>query len=81
MPIFSVGSEYKVVKDFTSGPSTFRQAEVLVFERDGFSPYDNSFVYEFRTKAGGEVKLWLLQKGDSAETWQSYFVQVNLGNP
>lgn len=57
--IFSVDSEYRAAMDFTSGPSTFHNAEVLVFERDGFSPYDDCFVYEFRARASGKVKLWI----------------------
>ena len=73
-PIFVPGCRYRVKQDFKSGPtSTFIAGEVLIFERNAYSHYDNSFVYEFRTEDGAETKEWWLLENEPKESWQHYF--------
>src|SRR5437762_2173836 len=73
-PIFSPGYRYRVKQSFKSGPtSAFVTGEVLIFDRDAFSHYDDSFVYVFRTEGGCEIKEWWLPEGQPKELWQQYF--------
>jgi hypothetical protein len=77
-PIFTPDSRYQVKKTFKSGPtSTFNAGDVVVFERDAYSPYDNSFVYVFRAESNGEIKEWWLLEGQSKELWREYFGPVS----
>jgi hypothetical protein len=82
--IFTKGSHYRVKQNFTSGPSTFISEELLVFECDGYSPYDNSFVYQFRSQSDSETKGWMLYDGseEPSESWQEYFEPLTVAvNP
>jgi hypothetical protein len=72
-PIFTPGCRYRVKQNFKSGPSTFIAGEILVFESDTFSPYDNSFVSLFRSETGAETKEWWLLERQSKKAWQQYF--------
>jgi len=73
-PIFEPDRLYRVRQSFKSGPtSTFVTGEVVIFERDAYSRYDNSFVYVFRTKSGAQTKEWWLPEGQPKELWQQYF--------
>ena len=75
-PVFQPGARYRAKKSFKSGPtSTFSAGEVLVFERDTYSHYDNAFVYVFRS-SGGEEKEWWLTEGEPKESWHEYFEQL-----
>jgi hypothetical protein len=71
--IFEVGHRYRVKRSLMSGASTFIKDEVVVFRLDGYSPYDNSFVYEFRSETTGEVKAWWLHKQQSSDGWKDIF--------
>jgi hypothetical protein len=72
-PIFSTGSAYRALKDINCGSSNFLAGEHLIFLRDGYSPYDESFVYEFRDDAG-KTKSWLMPEGASENDWKSCFI-------
>jgi len=73
-PIFMPGRRYRVKQSFKSGStSTFVVGEVLIFERDAYSNYDNSFVYVFRAEIGGETKEWWLLEAQPKELWQQCF--------
>jgi hypothetical protein len=72
-PIFETGSRYLVKKSFISGPSTFIAGEIVVFTCDGYSHYDNSFVYEFHSQGDGKDKTWWLHKDEPAEMWKQFF--------
>jgi len=73
-PIFTRGCRYRVKQSFKSGPtSAFIAGEILVFERDSYSHYDNSFIYEFRSESSAETKEWWLLEGQSKELWRQYF--------
>ncbi len=72
--IFTPHCRYRVKRNFDSGPTArFVADEVLVFERDTYSRYDNCFVYIFHTESGNETKDWWLPEGQSKESWQQYF--------
>jgi hypothetical protein len=76
-PIFAPGARYRVKQTFKSGPGfTFSDGEVLVFERDAYSPYDESFVYVFRSETGDQTKEWWLPETQPSEQWQQYFERV-----
>lgn len=70
--IFTVGTRYRVKQSFVSGLSTFSADEILIFERDKYSPYDSCFVYEFNTEFK-EEKAWWLHEDKPTESWQQYF--------
>lgn len=70
--IFTVGTRYRVKQNFTSGSSIFKADEILIFEHDNYSPYDNCFVYEFNSE-GNEKKAWWLHEDTLTESWQQYF--------
>jgi len=73
-PIFEPGESVRVKSDFRLG-STFREGEVLVFQRDGYSRYDNSFVYEF-LNATGELKSWYLHEDKPIDLWRDFFEPI-----
>lgn len=73
-PIFLPGMHYLALRTFTSGPhSSFVASELLIFERETYSPYDNCFVYQFVSLEKGEQKSWWLPEGASAAQWKLYF--------
>jgi len=71
--IFAAGNRYKVKRSFMSGASTFIAGEVIVFEADGYSFYDNSFTYEFYSKRDREKKIWWLHESKPANSWEELF--------
>jgi hypothetical protein len=72
-PIFKTGERYRVKQSFMSGPSTFTVDELVTFDRDGYSRYDNCFVYEFRSQTDGQTKFWWLHEDQPSTTWQQFF--------
>jgi hypothetical protein len=45
--------------------------------RDGYSVYDESFVYEFSDDLTGELKSWWLREDEPVESWQKLFELLN----
>ncbi len=77
--IFTPGRTYRVLASFPSGPTTaFRQNDLVVFERDAYSPYDNSFVYVFRDPSTGGAKEWWLAEETAPEEWMNFFAPEEL---
>ena len=72
-PIFTPGCRYRVKQNFKSGPTPFIAGEILVFDRDTFSPYDESFVYLFRSESGAEIREWFLSESQPKKLWHDYF--------
>lgn len=60
-----------------SGASTFFTNEILVFRLDGYSYYDNSFVYEFTSQSDGQVKTWWLHEDDAAASFEAFFELID----
>ena len=78
-PIFILGHRYRAKEDFESGPaSQFIRGEVLVFESNSYSPYDNSFVYTFRDANSGKMKEWWLPEGKPKEVWKQFFEDLGV---
>ncbi len=50
--------------------------DVLIFKRETYSPYDNSFVYLFEDFATGNTKEWWLVDGTATDTWKRFFEPV-----
>jgi hypothetical protein len=71
--IFVPGERYRAKQTFTSGNSQFISGEVLAFERDFYSRYDSSFVYEFRSENDGTNKTWWLHDQKPVDIWREYF--------
>jgi hypothetical protein len=75
--IFIPGVRFRVKQDFKSGPtSKFAMGEIVVYDREAYSPYDNRTVYVFRGEAGNDVKEWWLPDGQSQHLWREYFEPV-----
>lgn len=72
-PIFEQGARYRSKQSFMSGPVPFIANEILIFRQDGYSWYDNSFVYEFHSETDGQDKVWFLNEGDDPESWRQFF--------
>jgi len=66
--IFQIGKRYKVLQDINAGPSTFEAGEILVFELDGYVPYDSSYAYQFHDQESGTMKTWPLHESKPIET-------------
>src|ERR1022692_1949001 len=77
-PIFTIGERYRAKKDFVSSATSFVAGEILVFDRNAYSHYDNSFVYEFKAESDGRIKEWWLHENRPAESWKEYFEPVGL---
>jgi hypothetical protein len=71
--IFEKGARYRAKKSFMKGASTFIANEILVFELDGYSHYDDCFAYQFHSQTDGQTKTWVVFNNESAECWQQYF--------
>jgi hypothetical protein len=71
--IFDVGMRVRVKKGYSSGSSNFSPGETLVFDSDGYSYYDNCFVYQFRSETDGQEKAWFLHEDQPTELWKTYF--------
>jgi hypothetical protein len=77
LPIFIVGTQYRVKHDFRSGPtSVFSAGEILIFVCGTYSPYDDCFVYTFHSERSGESKDWWLPDGEPKEDWRAHFDEL-----
>ncbi len=71
--IFTAGSRYRAKKSFMSGDSTFLYDEILIFESDGYSRYDDCFIYTFHSQTDGQKKSWWLGYGEPSTAWLDFF--------
>ena len=72
--IFTVGRRYSVKVNFVGGPTShFRCGEILIYARQYYSHYDNSFVYSFVAETTNVNKEWWLHEDEPAESWRQYF--------
>lgn len=72
--IFRSDTRYRAKLAFQSDPaSTFHAGEIVIFERDTYSPYDDSFVSTFRSETDGRIKEWWLPDHEPQGTWQQFF--------
>jgi hypothetical protein len=77
-PIFVVGKRYRVRQTFRSGGKfQFFVGEIVRFQRDAYSHYDNCFVYVFISERDGSEKEWWLNEEQPPELWQDYFEAVD----
>lgn len=63
--VFETGCFYKVTTNFQSGSEEIYLGEILKFIKAGYSPYDSSYVYEFRDEDGNERAVWLHEKAST----------------
>lgn len=77
MNIFEPSSSYRVKKTFASGASSFTINEIVFFEVCSYSPYDNSYAYEF-IDIFNVKKTWWVHEDRSIEDWQQFFKLVQL---
>ncbi len=71
--IFDKDRDYRVKKSFMSGDSVFVAGDLITFLSDGYSNYDNSFVFEFRSHGDGTSKTWWLHEDQSDALWRTLF--------
>jgi hypothetical protein len=63
-----------VKRDFTNAAVPFRKGEVLTFKRDeGYSRYDDEFLYEFHADADPESRSWRMHHDDALDSWKNDF--------
>jgi hypothetical protein len=60
-------------QSFMGRPSVFVGRKIIVFRQDGYSHYDNCFVYEFHTQGDGKTKGWFRQESQPEASWQQLF--------
>jgi len=71
-----VGQTFRVRKAFVSG-SSFEANELLTFVRyQGYSRYDDTCDYEFRT-ATGEEKVWMVSRGMPEEQMHDFLAPAD----
>ena len=80
-PIFKQGCRYRVKQSFPSGPSVFAGGEIIAFRRDGYSHYDNCFVYEFHSQGDGKTKDRFLHESQPEVSWQQLFDPMDEQGP
>lgn len=73
--IFIKGNKYQPVFDFECGSSDFSPSNILTFERDGYSNYDECFIYEF-TDSSGKMKSWVMPEDARNDYWEKYFIAL-----
>jgi hypothetical protein len=73
--VFEKGALYRAKQTFVSGPSEFSEGELLTFEADSYSHYDNSSVFQFRNATTKELKGWWLHDSESVEIWKNFFTE------
>jgi len=71
--IFRKGRSYRVKQSVMSGASIFVAGEALVFLQDGYSHYDDCFVYEFHSQRDGKTKGWWHHQDQAETSWQRVF--------
>jgi hypothetical protein len=78
---FASKSFYRVKKSFDGGLSIFDVNEILIFEKEAFSPYDDSFIYQFYSQTEKTVKTWARHINEPPEMWQQYFELIEPQSP
>lgn len=74
-PIFVAGKQYRALTDFKSGSWLFTKGEVLQFEKGGYSPYDDCYIYEF-LDASGQRKNWIVSMESPAGAQDKFFQEI-----
>jgi hypothetical protein len=75
-PIFMPNAQYRVKRTFVSGLSKFNESEIVTFERHGYSFYDSSFIYTFRSETDKDLKSWWLHDDEPNDLWKDQFELV-----
>jgi hypothetical protein len=61
-----------------SGASTFIRDEILVFAHEGYSRYDDCFIYTFHSELDGQDKGWWLGYDEDASLSDQFFERYTL---
>ena len=81
--LFKVGGLYRAKRSFMSGPDTvFVAGEILAYEDDFHSWYDEAFLYQFHSRTDGQKKYWWMYQADYDEKkpetdWRQFFEPVD----
>lgn len=70
---FEHGQRYRVLMDFDSLRDHFRAGEVLVYDHDTYSRYDNCTAYIFTRPGSTLVRCWDLYDDDDLSMWEMLF--------
>jgi hypothetical protein len=70
---FAVGQRYRVRRDFQSLRDSFRAGEVLTYERDTWSRYDECTGYVFTQSGTSILRLWDVYDTEDVAVWRDLF--------
>ena len=73
---FQEGKRYMPRKSFKGVYDSFEEKEILLYQRESYSAYDQIAIYIFRDKAG-HLKRWTLHDDLSLESWHQFFQPVS----
>lgn len=75
--LFLKGKAYEPNFGFNAGQTLFSRADILICARDGYSPYDEAFIYEFHTLSG-ETKSWVMPESADNDYRKGCFVTLQV---
>ncbi|HTI69378.1 MAG TPA: hypothetical protein VMF06_05405 [Candidatus Limnocylindria bacterium] len=73
---FIPGHVYRVKVSFQSASYAFVAGELLTFDQEKYSRYDESSVFSFRDSTGLVIKEWWLSDDSPIEVWRQYFEEL-----
>lgn len=73
--IFQTGVRYRIKKDFICGGVNFTAGDIFTFDRDGYSPYDDCYIYEFHDH-NGNARIWTLTVDSKGDEWLQHFEEL-----
>lgn len=73
--IFDSEKKYRPITDFQSGKTQFLSTDILTFYRDGYSRYDECFVYEFLDQSN-QIKVWAMPDDVDGQYWEKFFYAI-----
>jgi hypothetical protein len=69
---FQPGRSYRVRKDFKAFRDDFKEGEILVYQKNGYSIYDNMSGFFFHD-SGQKWRSWDIHDGEPIEVWPELF--------
>jgi hypothetical protein len=73
---FAVGRRYRVRRDFDSLRDRFTTGEILIYQRDAWSRYDEITGYVFSQPHAPGLRVWDLPDGEDLEIWRERFEEL-----
>jgi hypothetical protein len=73
---FTIGCSYRVRKDFEALRDSFAAGEILIYQSDAYSRYDNCTGYFFSQSGSSRGRIWDLMDDDPVEKWKEFFEEI-----